>query len=93
MLIGRNVNRVSAVDPYEALLWGIFARAARDACGYSPEWRSDAIDWLGDPTVRELAMMLDVVLPRRMLAEQDLATVRLGRGYPSSRRHPQGEEN
>lgn len=92
-MIGRNVTRPSSTDPYEALLWGIFARAARDACGYSPEWRTEAIDWLHDPSVRELAMMLDVVLPRRMLSEQDLATVRLRRGYPSRRRQPQGEEN
>jgi hypothetical protein len=91
MLIGRNVTQPYSVDPYEALMWGVFARAARDACGYSPEYRSEAINWLGDPTVRELARVLDVELPRRMLAEQDLMNVRLRRGYPS-RRQPQREE-
>lgn len=92
MLIGRNVTRPPSVDPYEALLWGVFARAARDACGYSPEWRSEAISWLGDPTVRELARVIDVELPRRMLADADLLRVRLKRGYPS-RRRPKGEQS
>lgn len=52
------------IDGHTLLLIAIFRRAYRDTASRNPELRLQAQDWLTDPVVGEVAMAIDLHLPK-----------------------------
>ena len=52
------------MDGHTLLLIAIFSRAYKDTASRSPDLRIHAQDWLSDPIVREVALAIDLNLPK-----------------------------